>query len=211
MILMLPGVNEIRRPNGRALYRCVVAEGGHGIWTTQDEHAIGVLEHWIDGKVVGAYENGAPIGRADDRAGAVVLDMPGNPFHGLNYWKAQAINDVFCGRRVIVAGGKHDDTPREYVFIEMALPGEWASGFVDAYDLTLQNGTRGGSTRHISPALVTMFLTVEAPELTPCSRCNEWKPMSELRTPWWDPSWPAEEWPRYLECRHCPEDDPYPF
>lgn len=143
------------------------------------------------------------------RAGNAVITDPDNPFCGLNYWKALAINDVLPGRRVIVAGGIHTPHPQEYIFLRMFLPGGRGDGFLAAaYDLSLGNiESPLGSRRVLSPILVTLFLIVEAPELTPCHRCGRWLPQSELTTPWWDPTWPTEERQDYLECRRCPEDE----
>lgn len=133
----------------------------------------------------------------------IILNKPGAPFHGLTDEKAQMINSVLCGRRVIVTGGQK--RAEEFMFYRLLTPGSIKTDpFIEAYDIELfkwypdGHYAAGGSTRVLSPSLVTRFEVVPAPELTPCGDCGRWLEASDLHDAGWD------EAPSYgLRCRRC--------
>lgn len=157
-------------------------------------------------------ESQLPLGELDSGP-PLACEAPGSPFDGMTVAQAEVLNGALTHRRVIVGGGKFTpDDVGEYVFLRMFLPTDrgwfgggipagWAAMF-DLYLLRVGEDHRpvGGSYRVVSPALIWMFLTVEAPELSRCHVCSAWQPQSELRDSAF-PEWGIEGYG--LECVRC--------
>lgn len=119
------------------------------------------------------------------------LQLPGQPFDGLNIEKAKIVNGALIGYEVQIHGVRDFEygwkegrrlRSETYVFKGLALPGDQARTIIDEpYDLCLQKGRRGGSQRMISASLVSRFEVVGTDELTPCVDCGLWQPMWALK------------------------------
>lgn len=162
------------------------------------------------------------------------------PFAGLTLARARVVNDVLWGFPVRV--WSHDDlehtdypvdgTPRERqlwralhrnqdpkrslgefgVFLGMTLPGHWADGWAQVFDIRIatsvsSDGTRvgSGSSRVMGLGAVGQLEVLEADAWHFCSDCGSWRPGRFLMTR--DPNahlWaddPDDAYYRDLVCR----------
>jgi hypothetical protein len=134
-----------------------------------------------------------------------------SPFGGMTLGQGYAINSALAWLPVEVA--KQDETPKEYIFGGMVMPGSFVTDpFTGVGDLRLihldsEDLARGyrlprfGISRNLSAVLVRHFkvLALE-PEFRVCGQCSTPVPLTEKI---YDRGGLGSDWYVGFECRRC--------